>query len=97
MRIMATKKKFRIQRWSNGRKKWIFWLSDVFDKEKMVIAEVQDLNQGREYIKNGITFRYVSVLKDKKTINDPPRMLFNPWSKVTKIYDVPDAITVGST
>ena len=53
VRIMATKKKFRIQRWSQGRDKWIFWLGDVYDKEKLAIAEVQDLNQGREYIREG--------------------------------------------
>ncbi|MCK5612926.1 hypothetical protein KAR91_64225 [Candidatus Pacearchaeota archaeon] len=90
-------KKYRIQRWSPGRDKWIFWLSDVFDQEKLAIAEVQDLNQGREYIREGITFRYVAVLKDKKATNEKQSMLFNPYSKVTKIFDVPPFIDVGST
>ena len=91
---MAKKKQYRIQRWSPGRDKWIFWLGDVYDNEKLVIAEVQDLNQGREYIKENIFFRYVTVAKDDKAKEN---MLHNKWIKVMKIHDIPPAIDVGST
>ena len=92
---MAKKKQYRIQRWSPGRDKWIFWLSEVYDNLKLVVAEVQDLNQGREYIKEGISFRFVEV--GKKQGYKSNSMLANPYQRVIKIHDIPPAIDVGST
>ena len=89
-------KQYRIQRWSPGRDKWIFWLSEVYDNIKLIKAEVQDLNQGREYIKEDISFRFAEVGK-QRGFKPKGMMDSNPFKRVIKIHDIPPAVDVGST